>query len=196
MFVEPPLALIEGLRARYAEAHRSYHTWDHIEALLTLFHAHKRRFDDPQRVLWALYWHDAVYDPKAGDNEAQSAQLLRADARAELSDERLSAAASIIEATHKHIVPNNAPSGLRRDMTLFLDMDLSILGQPASVFDAYETAIRSEYAFVDETVYRHARAAILSRFLERDRLYFNDLFADLWEDQARANLRRSITALG
>lgn len=195
MFVEPSPELIEGLKARYAEAHRSYHTWDHVDVLLTLFHAHNQQFDDPGRVLWALYWHDAIYDPTAADNEAQSAQLLRADAKAELSAERLGDAAGIIEATHKHLVPADAPPGLRRDLTLFLDMDLSILGQAASVFDDYETAIRFEYAFVDEAVYRHARAAVLSRFLERERLYFNDMFADLWEHAARANLKRSIAAL-
>lgn len=196
MLQEPASPLIEGLKVRYAEAHRSYHTWSHIKALLTLFHAHSRLFDDPERVLWALYWHDAIYDPTAADNEAQSAELLRVDAKPFLTQEKLGDAALIIEATQRHQVPDGVAPGVKRDLTLFLDMDLSILGQSASVFGAYEIAIRTEYAFVDETAFRLARASVLERFLERDRLYFNDVFSDLWEKTARANLKRSIAALG
>lgn len=193
--IEPGTNLIEGLKPRYAEAHRAYHTWDHIEALLRLHHQYTPLFDDPSRVLWALYWHDAVYDPTASDNEIQSARLLRREAEGILPSESLDEAAQIIEATTGHTIPDDVAPALRRDLTLFLDLDLSILGQTQPVFDAYEVAIRAEYAFVEETIYRQARAAILSRFLERERLFFNDEFNVVWEKSARDNLKRSIAAL-
>jgi len=193
--MEPSATLIEHLKIRYAEPQRFYHTWGHIEALLGLFRTHHQHFDDPERVLWALYWHDAVYDPTSSDNEARSAELLRADAGSLLSNECLVDAVRIIEATQRHQVPDSVAPGLIRDLTLFLDMDLSILGQPEPIFDVYEAAIRKEYAFVEETAYRLARTAVLERFLERNRLYFNDIFAEHWEEAARVNLKRSIAAL-
>lgn len=193
--IKPPRNLIDDLKSRYAEGHRAYHTWGHIEALLQLFREHNALFDDPTRVLWALYWHDAIYDPTAVDNEAQSAELLQLDAKGFLTTERICETAQIIEATRRHMVPDDVAPALRGDMTRFLDMDLSILGQVGAVFDAYEAAVRVEYAFVEDTLFKHARAAVLTRFLERDRLYFNDIFADLWEQAARENLKRSIAAL-
>jgi len=193
--MEPSSTLIERLKVRYAEPQRFYHTWGHIETLLGLFRTHHQHFDDPERVLWALYWHDAVYDPTSSENEAQSAALLRAEARPFLSKERLDDAVRIVEATQRHQVPDIIAPELIRDLTLFLDMDLSILGQPDQIFDVYEAAIRKEYAFVEETAYRLARTAVLERFLERNRLYFNDIFAERWEEAARVNLKRSIAAL-
>jgi predicted metal-dependent HD superfamily phosphohydrolase len=50
-------------------------------------------------------------------------------------------------------------------------MDLSIRGTPAPAFACYEADIRREYAMVPEDAYRVGRAAVLERFLSRDRLY-------------------------
>jgi predicted metal-dependent HD superfamily phosphohydrolase len=55
-------------------------------------------------------------------------------------------------------------------------MDLSILGPPAPAVARYEADIRRAYAMVPEDAYRVGRAAVLERFLSRDRLYFCDYF--------------------
>lgn len=195
MVEEPTRVLIEKLKQRYAEPQRAYHTWDHIDALLNHFNNHRGLFDNPTRVLWALYWHDVVYDPTASDNELKSAELLRQEALGLLKQDTIDAAAQIIEATEKHQIPNGTAPELERDMALFLDIDLSILGQSDDVFDTYEAAIRQEYSFVPEQIYRTVRSTILKNFLDRDRLYFTDEFQTLWEAPARDNLARSIGAL-
>jgi len=162
-------------------------------ALITL--GNMSQIHDKSRVLWALYWHDAIYDPMRGDNEAVSANLLREEGAGALPEITLEEAAVIIEATAKHQLPDKLSGEALKDAALFLDMDLSILGARAEVFDGYEKQIRQEYNFVPEETYRSARGAILQGFLARETLYFTQTCRALWEDVARANLARSIAAL-
>ena len=190
-----PSPLIEGLRARYAEPKRHYHSWDHIEALLRHFHRWEAHFHRPAPVLWALYWHDAIYDPQAKDNEEQSAVLLEQEARDHLPAEDIAFAASIVRATTAHKLPDQLGAKDKEDTALFLDLDLSILGAPVHVYDRYETDIRKEYAFVPLEAYRAGRGAILNGFLARERLYLTDLAHTEWDAPARANLKRAIAAL-
>ncbi|WP_370235680.1 MULTISPECIES: HD domain-containing protein [Henriciella] len=190
-----PAELIEGLKVRYGEPQRHYHTWDHIDAL-------KRHFDDfadewhrPEPVLWALYWHDAIYDPTRGDNEELSAQLLEEQGRGFLGEDDLAFAAQIVRATAKHQVPDGLERDDAHDLALFLDIDLSILGAPAAVFDRYETDVRREYGFVPDEAFRAGRARILKGFAERQELYFTDAGRGLWDARARSNLQRSLDRL-
>jgi predicted metal-dependent HD superfamily phosphohydrolase len=154
-----------------------------------------RYFQRPGPVLWALYWHDAIYDPRASDNEEQSAQLLEKEAAGLLSPYDVTFAARLIRATATHTIPDGLSTADAEDLALFLDLDLSILGAPEDVYDRYEQAIRAEYAFVDEDRFRAGRSAILKGFLDRERLYFTDIAHADWDAAARANLTRAIRAL-
>ncbi|MEQ8300785.1 MAG: hypothetical protein RH945_09605 [Hyphomonas sp.] len=190
-----PARLLDGLKARYGEPQRHYHTWDHIGAL-------KRHYDDlsahwhrPVPVLWALYWHDAIYDPTASDNEELSAQLLEAEGSSVLAEDDLALAAQIIRATAKHEIPSGLDPDDENDLALFLDIDLSILGAPAPVFDQYEADVRAEYAFVPDEAFRAGRLRILNSFADRETIYFTKAGQNRWDQQARANLGRSIARL-
>ena len=70
------------LRTRYAEPHRSYHNLAHVEAVLAavdqLAAAEQLDDDDWSVVRLGAWFHDAVYDPRATDNEELSAQLAHA----------------------------------------------------------------------------------------------------------------------
>ncbi|MEQ3649626.1 hypothetical protein [Hyphomonas sp.] len=190
-----PACLLEGLRTRYAEPQRHYHDWAHVETLLEYFRRREDQFHRPEPVLWALYWHDAVYDPLAQDNEEQSAQLLERDAAGHLTPEDAAFAAMMIRATADHVVPPGLNTQDTADLGLFLDLDLSILGAPAPVYDRYERAIRAEMAAVPADAFRAARGAILKGLLSRERLYFTPRAHREWEDTARANLERAIAVL-
>ena len=96
--------------------------------------------------------------------------------------------------------PAQWPAKLKRqlednDEQLLVDVDLAILGAPPDRFDEYETQVRREYAHVPETDFRARRKRILEGFLSRPRLYATAAFFDSHEQQARANLRRSIGRL-
>jgi predicted metal-dependent HD superfamily phosphohydrolase len=77
-----PAATAAALAARYEEPHRQYHTLVHIEDCLLKLDAARVLLDanEADAVELALAWHDAVYDPRAGDNEEKSAALFRAAA--------------------------------------------------------------------------------------------------------------------
>ncbi|WP_299616637.1 hypothetical protein [Pelagibius sp.] len=190
-----PAELMTDLRRRYGEPQRHYHTWAHVEALLRLFDDVRDRLSDPAAVEAALYYHDAVYDPRASDNEARSAALLRADCAEVLSADSLAAAARLIEATAGHRLPPDLSAPAQADAALFLDMDLSILAAPWPDFLAYEAAIRREYAHVEEAAFRSGRGAFLENLMNREKLYFSSYFGAHFEVPARANLRRSLKIL-
>ena len=188
--------VLANLRNRYAQPHRHYHTWVHIEALLGWFGQRREHLHDPAAVELAVLFHDAVYDPTRSDNEAESARLLMDADLPGLDYAVRVRAVRMVEATARHEIPDGLEPADQSDMAEFLDMDLSILGARREVFDAYEQAIRREYAFVPEALYREARRGILQRFLERKRLYFSDWGREQFEAAARANLAASIAALG
>jgi predicted metal-dependent HD superfamily phosphohydrolase len=130
---------------------------------------------DPLAVRAAILLHDAVYDARAGDNEARSAAL----------------AADLLGG----LLPPGLDADEAADTARFLDMDLSILGAPEATFDRYEAGVRAEYAHVAEPAFRAGRAAILERFLARDPLFLSGWGRSRFEAAARSNLRRSLDAL-
>ena len=190
-----PAGLIEALKVRYAEPQRHYHTWAHIEALLGHFRRWESHFHRPEPVLWALYWHDAVYNPRASDNEEQSARLLEREAAGHLPPEDIAFAAQIIRATAGHRVPEGLTGPDADDLALFLDLDLSSFALPEPAFAQMQHDIRAEFDFVPDDMFRTARKAILKDFLGRERLYLTDLAHAEWDRSARANLARSIAGL-
>jgi predicted metal-dependent HD superfamily phosphohydrolase len=82
-----------------------------------------------------------------------------------------------------------------RDATLFLDMDLSILGASPGVFDAYEQAVRREYVWVEEPAWKAGRGTVLRGFLERPHIFHTPEFRERFERQARENMARSVERL-
>jgi len=77
---------------------------------------------------------------------------------------------------------------------VIVDVDLSILGQPPEVFDAYEKNIRLEYKHVPEAAFWSARTKILKKFLKKKHIFNTQVFIDLYEHTAVENIARSIKA--
>jgi predicted metal-dependent HD superfamily phosphohydrolase len=191
--------LDEGLKtelsALYRQPGRHYHGLAHIEALLALLREHRAGLADPQAVEAAIWFHDAIYDSRRSDNEARSAALAAEKLSPRVEVTRLSRIIAMIEATATHTLPGLDDEAANRDAALFLDMDLSILGTPKSVFDSYEAAVRREYAWVDDKAWRSGRAAVLRKFLARPRIFHTEAFRERFEAPARTNIARSIAAL-
>jgi predicted metal-dependent HD superfamily phosphohydrolase len=186
--------IIDDLRRRYAEPQRAYHNWTHIEELLAQFNANGQALSHPFAFRLAILFHDAIYDPRASDNETRSAELFEATMKASASADDMACGRDLILATHKHSTSDVA-SRFVADAELFLDMDLSILGAGEKRFDDYDTAIREEYSFVPIDTYRARRAEILKSFLARPRLYLTDDYHRRLDGRARANLQRAIDRL-
>jgi predicted metal-dependent HD superfamily phosphohydrolase len=144
----------------------------------------------PGEAALALWYHDAIYDTHASDNEARSAALARAVlAAAGAQEPTIVSVERLILATKHDAVPRD------RDAQILVDIDLSILGADEPRYQEYETQIRREYAWVDEGAFRSGRTKVLRSFLDRPFIYSTTEFRSRLEAPARNNLARALLAL-
>jgi predicted metal-dependent HD superfamily phosphohydrolase len=185
-----PADLAAALTAAWAEPGRVYHTTDHLaDCLERLDEAPDEGYRDTVEA--ALWFHDAVYDPRASDNEARSARWAREGlAGIGVPSPTAEEVARLVLVTG-HQAPAADPAA-----ALVSDVDLSILGRAPDAFEEFERRIRAEFAWVPEPVFRAERARILTGFLRRDPLYLTPSFCSRYERQARANLERAVDRLG
>ena len=186
----PPHDVFTNLLGRYGEPHRAYHTTQHLEECFQAFEGARGLAQSPGAVGIALFYHDAIYDTHAHDNEEKSAErACQMLARAGAEPSLLQSMTDLILVTRHAALPRTP------DEQLVVDIDLSILGAAQERFDEYERQVRQEYSWVDETIFRSVRSRILQEFLARPTIYSTTSFRDRLERPARENLKRSIEAL-
>jgi predicted metal-dependent HD superfamily phosphohydrolase len=182
-------AAFDDLVRRYGEAHRHYHTLEHVAACLGWLDRYACLAARPEEVALAIWFHDAVYDPRAHDNERHSAELACTVLR------ELGVALDPIERVVAHILATRKHDAEQPDSRLMVDIDLAILASPAAVFDDFERRIRREYAHVPTPSFALGRRCVLNRFLARAAIYRVPAVRQHLEAPARANLKRRIAEL-
>ena len=146
-----PSALYNELMAAYAEPHRHYHTAQHLEECFAHFDAIGSLAGHPAEVALALWFHDAIYDPKRQDNEEKSAGWARAAVLAAgAAPDAAARIHALVMATRHAAVPRGP------DEEVLVDIDLSILGAAPARFDEYERQVRAEYAWVPDFLFRRS----------------------------------------
>ena len=131
------IVLRDQLLEAWAEPQREYHTLRHLRDCLVLFEEASGLAVHPGEVEIALWFHDAVYDLKAKDNEARSAAWAgQALIEAGVGPEVCVRVHQLIMATCHAALPTTP------DQALVVDIDLSILGAEPERFDEYEVQVR------------------------------------------------------
>ncbi|MEU7892307.1 metal-dependent phosphohydrolase [Nonomuraea sp. NPDC049152] len=191
------------LVARWAEPHRRYHTLDHLRAVLGAIDRLAPLAADPDAVRLAAWFHDAVYDGKAGSDEERSAQLAQSRLpRCGVRGERVAEVTRLVRLTATHDPDytagepgpdGSAASGRDANGAVLCDADLAVLG--GDDYAGYAGAVRQEYAHIPDELFRLGRAQVLRRLLAAPRLYRTALAHDLWEARARANMTAELAAL-
>jgi predicted metal-dependent HD superfamily phosphohydrolase len=182
---------LDGLLQRHRQPHRRYHTATHVMWVcrhvdeLVVHHP----VDDVGAVLAAALFHDAVYDTRSATNEADSAAL----AVRQLTDigwdiDRCATVARLVNATAQH-------QAVAADEAVLLDADLAILGGQVHEYMPYVTAVRAEYAHVDDQAWRTGRVAVLQHFLDQPNIYATATMRHARQARARANLAAELAAL-
>ena len=188
-----PLRLRLELHAAWGAKHRHYHDAWHLRECLGLLELWKGQGERTAEVAIALWFHDAVYDPGAIDNELRSAAwAARALGEARVSSEVAQRVYELVMATQHAAHP---PPVRSIDTELLLDIDLAILGAAPERFAAFERDIRKEYAAAPGDVYRSARHTVLRGFMEREHLYHTPQASERLEAQARLNLQGALERL-
>ena len=182
--------LFSELTRCYKAPARAYHTLRHIDECLTWLGRARELAARPAEVEIALWFHDAVYDPHAKDNEEQSAAWAR---RAALESGASTKAADGIAELVRATAHGAAPA--RGDAALIADIDLAILAAAPGRFDEYELQVRQEYSWAPDAEFARARAAVLQRFAGREFIFATAFFRERCEEAARANLARSLARL-
>lgn len=206
----PPAGLVlpeaqrQALAAACAEPPRAYHDLRHVAEVL----GHWQQVADgpgwaqPRETWLALLYHDAVYQPGRGDNEARSAAfaaqqieqgLAHVPGQPPIDAQRV---AGLIELTARHGSIDRAELAddpHPEDACNLLDCDMAILGAAPARFDAYDAGIAAEFrGLMPAWLYRIRRRAFLKSLLARDRIYLGEFFHARLDAQARANLRRAL----
>ncbi|MEE7561517.1 hypothetical protein HH299_18925, partial [Xanthomonas sp. Kuri4-2] len=197
MDLPAPIALSPAqwaeVEAAYAQPPRAYHHFGHVRAVLHHYDevAAGPGWRQPRETWLAVLFHDAVYVPGRGDNEAASAVLARTTIarwwpEAPIDLDRV---AQLIALTARH--GQLGRDDVDAEAARFLDCDMAILAAPAEVFDAYDRGIAEEYrGRVPALLYAANRRRFLEALLARPRIFLSDFFHDRCDAPARDNLRR------
>jgi predicted metal-dependent HD superfamily phosphohydrolase len=191
--VEPAAAypVFDRLVVAHSEPHRFYHTLEHVNEVLRVAGRLADASADPAAIQLAVWFHDAVYDPRATDNEERSAALA-VDLLHPLGvpEVTLRHVAAMIRATAHTTAAEVDP-----DTAVLLDADLAILSAEERRYARYAADIRREYAWVEESAYRAGRTKVLQSFLDRPRIYRTERMHAAAEEAARQNLRAELRRL-
>ena len=161
------------VQACYAHPKRWYHTLDHVADCLARLDEFEEFGDYLDIIEYAIWFHDAIYDPRRKTNEIRSAEL------ANLLRVPLGIHRDVGEFAQDLILATmHDGQRLDEDLGLMVDIDLSILGAPTRKYDAYAKAIRREYAFADDKAYADGRKTFLRGMLKRRRIFNLEPFVE------------------
>jgi predicted metal-dependent HD superfamily phosphohydrolase len=191
--VEPVAAypVFDRLVEAYSESHRHYHTLEHLSEMFKVAGKLMDSASDPAAIQLAIWFHDAIYDSHAKDNEERSAALaIELLQPLGISEATLTHVRSMILAT-AHVGGEFADV----DTDLLLDADLAILSAEEKRYARYAADVRKEYFWVEEPAYRAGRAKVLESFLNRPRIYRTERMHAAAEESAKRNLAAEIGSL-
>ncbi len=187
------ISRLNALVAAYSAPERHYHNLEHLGEMFRVVGRLASDAEDPAAIQLAIWFHDAVYDTHATNNEVRSGELaaLLLGPLA-VPDNVIENVAKLVRAT-AHLTSAKLP--LDRDTAMLLDADLAILGAAEERYQRFARDIRKEYAWVPDEEYRRSRAEVLKQFLDRTRIYHHPIMVQEGEERARANLEAEIQEL-
>lgn len=183
---EPVIADIE---ASYSEPHRHYHTGRHIDHCLTQLDLTRHEMDDADAVEMALWFHDIEYDPKAPDNELQSAERFIGYAHGAMKHELEQKIYRLIMIT----MHNDAPRG--ENEKYVVDIDLSSFGLPWKEFVQDSINVQKEFTHLSDQEFAKRNLKFLKSLQSRPRIFFTEFYRQRYEQAARENISKRILNL-
>ncbi len=185
--------MFEQLVTRYSTPDRAYHNLEHLAEMSLVVACLEPWIADPDAVYLAVWFHDAVYDTRANDNEERSAQLIEEFlAPLKVPRPRIDRVAGLVRAT-AHLTSTDPPAD--SDTAALLDADLAILGAAPERYARYASDIRLEHHWVPEADFRRGRSAVLRAFLARPRIFYHAVTQNEDEARARRNMEGELDSL-
>ena len=183
--------LRDELQAAYGDPGRGYHDTRHLAEVL-------ERLDelaaaavafDPRAVRLAAWFHDAVYDGRAGAEE-RSAQWAEQALQGLLEVDEVTEVARLVRLTEHH-----RPDEADVNGCALSDADLAVLASAPERYRRYVDDVRHEYATVPDVEFRRGRAAVLRALVDQERLFRTPHAREQWEAAARRNVADELAGL-
>ncbi|TDO86169.1 DUF4031 domain-containing protein [Enemella evansiae] len=176
---------------RWSARGRYYHDLRHLEHCLDSLALVAGPGGAGPVVEAAVWFHDAVYAGRAGQDEEESAVLAETRLAGVLPAAEIAEVARLVRLTAGH-----SPAAGDERGELLCDADLAILGAEAERYETYRRDVRREYADLPLPDFRKGRAQVLEHLLALDPLYRTEAGAQLWSAAARWNLSAELASLG
>ena len=178
----------EAIVTGYTEPHRYYHTLHHLYHLFTELDACQ---PISKETLWAVWYHDFVYQPGATTNEKKStvraAKFLNKLGADKSSIDRV---ITLINATKYH------QSDFQDiELQFFLDADMAILGSDKEIYQDYCKAVRREHKSIPAMLFNRGRKKFLASVLAQPSIFMSDIFREKYELAARQNIEEELQLL-
>ena len=181
------LDLGDELLARWSEPLRRYHTPQHLREVLDALDevvgdsASDARPERSTRL--AAWFHDSVYEGRAGADEEASARLAEVCLDGLVPAREVEEVARLVRLTASHRVEDDDRRG-----GVFIDADLAILGAGEGRYLEYSRQVRAEYHHVAADDFRLGRLIALEQLAALDPLYRTMGARRWWTDPARHNM--------
>ncbi|NNE63647.1 MAG: hypothetical protein HKN34_06150 [Gammaproteobacteria bacterium] len=181
----PGAELHHQLLLAYGEPHRVYHTLRHIQSCFRIFQDVVHLAVNADALALAIWFHDAIYDIDAKDNEQRSADWFLKETDGIFDD-------SLRDLVSSHIMATmHCGEDIKgHDSQIMVDIDLFSFGKPWPEFLRDSENVRAEKADVSDTEFYPKQCGFQKFLLDQPRFFQSDYFYRHYEKQARQNLTR------
>ena len=173
----------QKVAAAYSANGRFYHTLTHIQHMFTIADQLQAVTTDFTAVQLAIWFHDAIYQLNAIDNEILSADLFMT-----LSESVIQPA--IRQQVYQHIIAtlHNGSQMLDHDSRYMVDIDLSSFGLPWEKFLQNSRHVREEMRHIPDEEFYPKQYRFQQSLLKHGRFYQTDYFFRNYEQSALNNI--------
>lgn len=176
------------LEKAYSKKSRHYHNLTHLKEMIESFEAYSNRLQNPNEILFSIFYHDFLYSASKKDNELKSAEYALAILPENVNlNKQLVFDAIYATQQHQH--------NKIEDINWLIDFDLKILAKDWYNYKIYFEQIRKEYRIYPDFLYKPGRAKALKHFLENEFIFQTEEFRSLYEEKARINIEKEVSIL-
>lgn len=179
----------DALMAQYSDPSRHYHGISHVDFCLSQLEPARPLFGNVVAGELALWFHDVIYDPTRGDNEARSAEFFSTWARDALPG-------PLVDQVNKLILMTDYPSAPKdNDARLLVDIDMSSFGRPWPEYLRDSLDVRREAVHLSDDEFYARQLRFLESQLRREAFCYTRFFQARHGQRAMDNMRKLVRLL-
>tara|TARA_B100000700_G_scaffold331722_1_gene467537 strand:- start:17424 stop:18077 length:654 start_codon:yes stop_codon:yes gene_type:complete len=134
----------------------------------------------PERLFFAILFHDIIYDVKNKYNELDSANYFKSyiqKNKIDLSEKDIFVISELIYSTKNHKEINNSKDYICLESMFLIDLDLESLSYDFNTFKKNNENIKKEYEiFYTKKQVEKGRINFLKKMLKKDNIYLTNYF--------------------